>query len=86
MVISLFKSEHTHKQFQNHLISLFNIYYGNNHFFKTVIFNATIIFKVFFTDLTPVRNILLSTYNPRGETPLGSSMPFSLLLAYVPIR
>ena len=69
MVISLFKSERSLKQFQNHLMSLLNIYYGNDHFFKTVFFNATIIFKVFFTDLTPVRDILLPTYNPRGEKP-----------------
>ncbi len=69
MVFFMFKSERSHKEFRSHLILLLNVYYANDHFFKTVILKATIIFKAFSTDLTPVRDILLFTYHPRGEKP-----------------
>ena len=64
MVLFIFKSERSHKEFQNHLFFLLNLYYANDHFFKTVFLNATIILKVFFTDLVSVRKILLPTYHP----------------------
>src|SRR6056297_618949 len=69
MVLSMFKSEHTHKEFQSHLVFLLNVYFGNEHFFKTVVSNALVVFKVFLTDLIPVRDILFSTYHSRGEKP-----------------
>ena len=69
MVLFMFKTERSHKEFQNHLFFLLNLYYANGHFFKTVFLNAAVILKVFFTDLVSVRHILLSTYHPRGEKP-----------------
>ena len=64
MVLFMFKTERSHKEFQNHLFFLLNAYYANDHFFRTVFLNASIIFKTFLTDLTPVRDILLPTYHP----------------------
>jgi len=57
---------------------------------RTVILKASFIFKAFFTDLIPtlVREILLTTYHPRGETPWDPVCLFRsywlLLLADVP--
>jgi len=65
----LFKSQHSLKQFRFHLMHLLVAYFFNLHFCKTVLLNASVVFKVFITDLTPVRDILLHTYNPRGEIP-----------------
>ena len=65
----MFKSQHSFKQFRAHLIRFLLAYFFNPHFCKTVLLNASIIFKVFITDLTPVRDILLHTYNPRGQKP-----------------
>lgn len=65
----MFKSQRCLKGFQNFLMTLLRMYFGNNLFCDTVFLKAEVIFKVYFTDLTPVRDILHPTFNPRGEKP-----------------
>jgi hypothetical protein len=36
MVLFMFKSEYSHKEFHSHLVFLLNVYYANDHFFRTV--------------------------------------------------
>ena len=45
------------------------MFYYDSHFYYKFIIKSKIILKVYLTDLTLVRDILLSTYQPRGETP-----------------
>ncbi|MFW6135095.1 MAG: hypothetical protein ACOC5R_05915 [Elusimicrobiota bacterium] len=65
----MFKTSRSHKEFQRFIQKKLNEYFSNHYFYRTVYENADIIYKVFITDLTYVRKILLPTYNPRGETP-----------------
>ena len=65
----MFKDAISHIEFQSFLIAKLLLYYLKPHFKKIVINRAVIVYKVFLADLTPAREILKSTYNPRGETP-----------------
>lgn len=65
----MFKTNRSHKEFQNFMMSKLVEYFNNPHFRNTVFQKVYIVFKVFITNFTPVRTILKNTYNPRGETP-----------------
>ena len=64
-----FMNKLSHDEFQQFLKKTFNEYFGNTSFYNTVYQRADIVYKVFITDFTPVRNILLPTYNCRGQIP-----------------
>ena len=59
----------THEEFQISLKKQLKKYFGNSLFYNAIHQRADIVYKVFITDLTPVRNILLPTYNSRGQNP-----------------
>ncbi len=66
----MFKFQRSFQEFQEFLIKISaNTLFANPSFYYTIFNNVSIIFKVFFTDLTPIRKIFLPTYNPRGEKP-----------------
>ena len=65
----MFKTKRSHQQFQEFLQEQLVNCYALSLFFKTLFSRAQAILKVYLTDLTPVRDILKSSYNPRGQTP-----------------
>jgi len=65
----MFKSNRSFRAFQVFLKSQLTKYFAVPILMNTVIGYAEIIYKVFITDLSPIRDILSPTYNPRGETP-----------------
>lgn len=65
----MFKNQMSFSQFKGFVKRMIIQYYGNIVFYHYILKNASIIYKVFITDLTPVRDLLLHTYQPRGEKP-----------------
>ncbi len=74
-----FKARQSHEQFQKFLTSTINHYFDYHKFKSKIVEQADIIYKVFITDLTSVREVLIDTYNPRGEKPWD---PVSLFRTY----
>ncbi len=69
VVIPLFKNEMSFDEFKSFVKNQILKYYAYPHFNNYIISKADIIYKVYITDLTPVRDLLIDTYNPRGEKP-----------------
>src|SRR5690606_21113692 len=65
----MFKNEMSFSQFRTFAKEMILKHYGNNAFFEYILENVSVIYKVLITDLTPVRELLWDTYNPRGEKP-----------------
>lgn len=69
VVITLFKNEMSFPKFKGFVKRMIIQYYGKLPFYHYILKNAHIIYKVLITDLTPVRELLVHTYKPRGEKP-----------------
>jgi len=65
----VFKNQRSHQQFQDFMKKQLSECYDIPLFCNIIFSRAEAILKVYLTDLTPVRDILISTYNPRGEKP-----------------
>ena len=76
----MFKTQRSHEQFQLFLETQLSTYFANTLFLNKLIAKSDIIFKIFSTDLTPVRQILIHTYQPRGEKPFD---PVCLFRSYL---
>jgi len=72
----MFKNCRSHQDFQNFIKEELTNYYANPFFYSTVTKRVDIIFKVFNTDFTSVRQLLEFSYNPRGETPWNPTCLF----------
>lgn len=60
----MFKNQMSFSEFKD-----FIKHYSYIAFYNYIINNVSIIYKVLITDLTPARDLLLHTYQPRGEKP-----------------
>ncbi len=81
----MFKTNRNHREFCAFLQWEFLKLLVIPQFFRTVLENAAVIYKVVVTDLTPVRDLLAPTYNPRGQTPWDPTCLFRsywLMLQY----
>jgi len=68
-MITVFKNQMSNNEFQSFVKKKIIEYYHNPNFYDYITSNADIIHKVYLTDLTPVRTLLLDSYRPRGQKP-----------------
>src|SRR6056297_854424 len=68
-MITVFKNQMSNNEFLSFVKKKIIEYYHNPNFYDYITSNADIIYKVYITDLTPVRTLLLDSYQPRGQKP-----------------
>ncbi|HMA59906.1 MAG TPA: hypothetical protein VKN64_06405, partial [Halanaerobiales bacterium] len=65
----MFKNQMSNQQFKSFIKKNLIEYYDKSNFYDYITSKVNIIHKIYITDLTAVRTILLDTFQPRGQKP-----------------